>query len=182
MTLEEAKLHLRVDENEEDVYIAGLIATAREWCEGFQRRSYMPQTWELSLNQWPDKPYIALPRPPLIEVESIKYTDHEGNETVLSAESYIVDNRSEPGKVVLAYGKSWPNVRLAPVNGIIVRYLAGYTIVPDSFKQAIMLLIDHWYQNRSAVEIGSTSRIGTEAPMGTKSLLWPGRVWGGDYE
>ena len=39
VTLEEAKKHLRVEHDDEDDLIQGLITTAREYCEGFQNIS-----------------------------------------------------------------------------------------------------------------------------------------------
>ncbi|WP_096232267.1 head-tail connector protein [Thermoanaerobacterium sp. RBIITD] len=46
VSLEEAKLHLRVDGTEEDALISALISTAREFCESFTGRSLALQTFE----------------------------------------------------------------------------------------------------------------------------------------
>lgn len=65
VTLQEAKDHLRVDSDDEDLHITRLIKAARVDCENYQNRSYMPQTWELWQDAFPDKDDIVLPRPPL---------------------------------------------------------------------------------------------------------------------
>ena len=48
VSLNEAKAFLRVDSDEDDNYITSLIKTAREWCEDYQHRAYITQTWELN--------------------------------------------------------------------------------------------------------------------------------------
>jgi len=40
--------------------------------------------------------------------------------------------------------------------------------VPESIRQCIRLLVTHWYTNRSAVNVGTTS---TEIPMAAQSLI-----------
>ena len=43
--------------------------------------------------------------------------------------------------------------------------------VPQKWKQAMLLAIGHWYQNRESVSAGSLSEI----PMGAEMLLWQDR-------
>jgi len=50
VSLTEAKLHLRIDTTAEDVLISSLIKAARQYCENYQRRAYITQTWELWLD------------------------------------------------------------------------------------------------------------------------------------
>lgn len=173
ITLTLTKLHLRVDHTDEDTLISALISAAREYCEGFQRRSIAVQTWELTMDSFPLE--IRLPQPPLVSVTYIKYKDKDGSEMTLSASDYVVNSDEEPGKVVLAYGKSWPYVTLYPTGAIKVRYLAGYTteLVPLRTKQAMLLLIGSWYENREAVNIG---KVAAPVPFAVDALLWLDRV------
>ena len=100
LTLKEAKAHLRVEFDDDDLLIESLIVAAREWAEGF-----------LNL------PLVAPP----------KQDD---------------DDEDPP----------------APV-------------VPQKWKQAMLLMIGHWYQNRENVSAGSYTQI----PMGAEMLLWQDR-------
>lgn len=177
VTLQEGKAHLRVDTTDDDVLISSLITAAREYCEAFQRRAYITQMWELVLDAWPNGPEIRLPRPPLQSVVAVRYCDFSGTEYTLSPEDYIVDTKSEPGRVVLAYGKTWPAVMLYPASPIAIRFTAGYgdpASVPAKVKQAILLLVGHWYENREAVTVGSVSRA---VEFAVEALLWQDRVW-----
>jgi uncharacterized phiE125 gp8 family phage protein len=177
VSLPEAKAHLRVDGTDEDTLINTLITAAREYCEQIQGRSYITQTWELTLDAWPAEPEIRLPRPPLQSVAWVQYRDQSGIEYTLDPPAYVVDSRSEPGRIVLASGQSWPPVTLYPAGAITVRFTAGYgdaAAVPQRVRQAILLLVGHWYANREAVLIGSISK---EIEMSVHALLSLDRVW-----
>ena len=63
VTLEELKLHLRIDLDvlDEDEYLEGLIKAAREHAEDITRRAILSQTWDYMLDGWPKKNFIKLP-------------------------------------------------------------------------------------------------------------------------
>ncbi len=169
ITLAQAKAHLRVDTSDEDALITSLITAAREYCESFQNRALITQTWELVLDAWPAFP-VTLPLPPLQSVTSVKYTDCVGIETTWAASNYIVDTDDEMGgRIGLAYGITLPTTTLQPINGIRIRYVAGYGAaanVPQAVKQAMLLYIANRFENREAVDV----------PEAVHLLLWPKRV------
>ena len=53
VTLEEARVHLRVESGAEDLLIVGLIGAAREWAEVVTRRALIDTTYRLDLSGWP---------------------------------------------------------------------------------------------------------------------------------
>jgi uncharacterized phiE125 gp8 family phage protein len=53
LSLDEAKLHLRVDIVDDDELITVLIQAAREYCEEFCHRAFITQTWKLVLDHFP---------------------------------------------------------------------------------------------------------------------------------
>lgn len=63
VTLEELKLHLRIDQDflDEDEYLEQLIKTAREDVEDMTNRAIMTQTWDYFLNGFPGENFINLP-------------------------------------------------------------------------------------------------------------------------
>jgi uncharacterized phiE125 gp8 family phage protein len=163
--------------SEEDTLVEALITTAREWCEGFQNRAYVTQTWELWLDDWPCGDSIRIPLPPLQAVNSIKYYGTDNTEYTMTATDYFVDPKSEPGRVVLAYGMTWPSVTLRPANGVCVEFDAGYgdlaSDVPKRVNQAMLLLVGHLYLRREE----STEKALAEIPFGVKALLGLDRIW-----
>ena len=48
--------------------------------------------------------------------------------------------------------------------------------VPQSIKQAILLLAAHWYEHREGVADGVSPK---EVPLAVESLLWINRFMGG---
>lgn len=179
VSLAEARKHLRVDSGDEDGLIASEITAAREYCETFQGRAYVTQTWECYLDGWPAEDFIRIPLPPLQSVASVTYKDADGNvSTLVAGTDYIVDTKAHPGRVVLAYGKSWPSATLYPVNPITIRFTAGYgdaaDDVPQKMRQAMLLLIGHMHENREPVLIGSISK---ELEFTLSALLWQDRVF-----
>lgn len=175
VTLQELKTHLKLGaETVEDTLLEGLVRSAREWCEAHIRRAVATQTLELLLDYFPPHG-IVLPRPPLQSVTSIKYKDYAGTETALSASAYVVDSDSDVARIVPAYGTYWPAFVAYPVNPIRIRFIAGYTDLPRSIKEAIILKASLGYLNRDlavAAETGS-------AVDAIYSLLGPYRVFGG---
>jgi uncharacterized phiE125 gp8 family phage protein len=58
------------------------------------------------------------------------------------------------------------------INGVEIQVVVGYgaeDAVPQEYKQAILLLLGHWYENREQVTVGEVAR---EIPMGVEALLW----------
>src|SRR5678809_194962 len=95
VTLEEAKAHLRIDHDDDDVYVQGLIDAATGMVDGRYGslgRALEPQTWELVLDRFPCWPYhICIPLPPLLSVDSITYTDGDDVEQTIDSADYEVD-------------------------------------------------------------------------------------------
>lgn len=178
LSLDEVKLHLRLDTGiAEDALLSSLISAARQYCEGFQRRAYITQTWELWLDKFPDIDNIYLPWPPLQSVSSIKYYDTANLEYTLLDSNYYVDTQSQPGRLSLNYGKSWPSTALRPTNGLCITFICGYgdavEDVPVKALYAMKLLIGHYYENREAV---SQSQL-YPAPLSVDALLWQDRCF-----
>lgn len=173
VSVDEAKVHLRIDAEDEDNLLAGYLVAARQMCELVSRRAFITQTLQLSLETWPGCGYVTLPRPPFQSVTSCSYIDSNGNSHVLSSNDYIADTASEPGRVLLGYGKSWPSATLRPGPAITITYVAGYGLraaVPAIYKQAIELLAGHFYENREQV-IAVPGISLAQLPLGVQSLL-----------
>ncbi len=181
VTLQQAKTHLRIDDDQiaDDALVIGLIAAATEYAETFTRRAIMTQTWDAFMDYFPQGDSFRLAYPPLQSVASITYTDTNGDSQTFASSKYIVDNKSKPARIALAYQQDWPVTREI-ANVITVRFVAGYgndpADVPEGIRLAIMLMIGHWYENREAIVAMPSGMTFQEAPEGAKALLWNHRV------
>jgi len=183
VTVSEAKKHLRLEPEldfaAEDIYLGELITAAREYAEGFLRRALITRTYDFYLDDFPSTGAIALPRPPLQLVNTVKYVDTDGViRTLIENTDYVVDAISEPGWVVLPESGSWPEVK-ETVNAVIVRFLAGYgdagTDLLEAHKLAIRHMVAEWYEHREPVDVvrGTPMKVSRTADM----LLWPTRFY-----
>lgn len=170
VTLTEAKLHLREDGTEQDTHIEGLITAARELIEGETGRVMMAQTVRQYFDDFPeDDGTLRLAIYPARSVSSVNYLDSDGDTTVLAASSYRADVVSEPARIDPAYGTSWPET-YGVSNGVWVDVAAGYSAigtVPQGLKQAILLIVGHWFENREASVPGTMS----ELPLAVQRLI-----------
>ena len=171
----EAKSHLRVDDATDDTLIGDYIEAARQFVEAFTRRQLITATWYCYLDEFPAEDYIELNFPPLQSTNFVlKYYDVNGVQQTWAASNYSIDVASIPGRVILAYGVSWPSTRDI-YNAIQITFKAGYgdaaTAVPEALRLAMRQLISHWYENREAVSTDKQMTI----PLGVERLLWPYR-------
>lgn len=162
VTIEDARWHLRLDDSldaseiaQEDAYLQSLITTARQWCEKYTGRPIAVQTMEETFSAFPITYYLALHQKPILSIVSVIYTDTDNVSTTFAASNYIAD--LEAGCVVLKPDIAWPYFEKYRVEPIKVRYTAGFATVPETIKQAILLLVGHWYENREASIVGQAS-------------------------
>lgn len=168
-TLGEAKLHLRVDGTEEDNLIAALITAARQKAEDYTRRAFITQTWELALDSACG--VLHLPRPPVQAVETITVDG-----VAAAAENYALVSPDVLHIKVPLYA--------ANPGGVVIRYRAGYgdtsADVPQSIRQAILMLLAHMYEAREGqapqVEYEAQAGAGADMPPTVAALLRPYRV------
>lgn len=165
--LREAKIHMRLEEGEtiEDEYIEGIIIkAAREYVETITARAFLDQTWSYYLDEWPKGREILIPYPNLIWTVAdsyIKYTDSDDTETTMPTTDYVIDTDRKPGRIVLAYGETWPSATLHPRNPIRIYYDCGWTDpenVPAMLKAAILLVTSDMYENREPTLIGVSAQ------------------------
>ncbi|HLO41015.1 MAG TPA: head-tail connector protein [Phycisphaerales bacterium] len=188
ITLVEAKAHCRVDIDDDDTLINRCIAAAVDMVEKASGRALVTQTLRMSLDSFPwDNERCAhdpvrLPRPPLQSIESFEYTDSTGATQVLAPEDYQLDVDAAPGELHPAVGESWPSTQSGKINAVRITYVAGYgdaEDVPAGLKQAVLLLVGHWYENRETVAVGTISKELEQAFGSLVGSFWHGWSFGG---
>lgn len=165
ITLQETKDYLRVDFTDDDALISMLITAARQFIEKLTRRSIAVATWEMSLDEFPQGE-IIIPLPPLKTINSIAYIKGGTPQTF---SYYEVDDYSQPARLK----GEWPETDNV-LNAVKINFDAGYDTVPEPLKQAMLLLISHWYENREPVTMnGSPATI----PFTVDALVSQYKIW-----
>ena len=169
LTTAEAKSHLRVDTTADDTLIDNLVKAARESAEVYTNRFFIDTTLTLKGDKWSDIEYLF--KSPVRSISSIKYYDSDNALQTLATSVYLLDNSHQPSRVTLDEGESFPNLA-SRANAIEVVYGVGYgnaaSDVPEAIRQAVLLTVGHFYQNREDVVVG---RIASQLPMAAKYLL-----------
>jgi hypothetical protein len=105
---------------------------------------------------------IHLPRSPVQSVTSIQYYDPSGALQTLDPSQYIVDNISEPARVVPAPGTAWPSTQ-SRVGAVKVVFTAGYgnagSSVPSGILHWILLTTGTFYENREMVAVLNRGKV-----------------------
>jgi len=166
LSLEEAKLHLRVENDDDDTLIGLLITAAREAVEKFLGRMIPERRFEIVLDRYPEMPY-RFPILPVKAVESVTCFLEDGTEARLADGTFRL---SADGSLLV---DSWPDGTPRNYDALTVTVTAGTDPVPAGWKQAMLLLIGHWYEHRESVNIGNITSV---LPQGFEMLLWPDRV------
>ncbi|MBI9110287.1 phage head-tail connector protein [Maridesulfovibrio ferrireducens] len=159
VTLEEAKKHLRLSPDfvDHDDKIKLIISAARAQGEAHTHRVWNKAQFELRCHGFPSRDgVLELPLPPLCSVESVKYIDNKGVETVLPVESYQVDVDSMVGSIYPAFEQTWPEVR-AERFAVRVAFTAGYENFPPALQQWMLVRIADYYANPESVIVDTQS-------------------------
>lgn len=164
-SLDLAKLHLRVDHDDDDVLISSLINAAVDHLDGWTGvlgRCLVEQVWRQDFDAL--APCLPLQLGPVIEIVSVKYVDDRGDVQTLDPDGYRL--RSDAGGRWRLDLTSWPSSRTASVT-----YKAGFNVVPPAITTAILMLVAHWYANREAAAAGDLATV----PMAVDALVVPYR-------
>jgi uncharacterized phiE125 gp8 family phage protein len=164
----------------EDTLLATIITAARQQAEAYTRRAFVTQTWDAFLDEFPKNNFISLPYGQLQSIVTMAYSNSAGTSTPMTVTTdYLVDSSSEPGRIVLPYGLSWPSPSTYyPVNPIAIRWICGYGVtaasVPAGIRTAIKMMAADYYSARGERYIGAGSVIENKT---AEKILYKFRLW-----
>ncbi len=157
VSLSEVKLHLRVDHGDEDQLIASLITAARIHLETMLGLVFITQHWSLFLDEWPQSSSVVLPLSPVQSITRLTLYDESDGAGVINPSNYFLDALSQPARLIWrgSTTRPWPERHF---NGIEIALTAGFgaaaSDVPQPLRQAVRLLVAHWYERRDPVGLG----------------------------
>lgn len=174
VSVAEAKMHVRIDGTAEDGFISSLIITSRLHVEAALGLALVTQRWLWRFDQWPGKGAVELPLRPVQSVDAVRIHPASGTAATVSPSSYTLDGAGNPARLMPKAALPGPG---AAINGIEIEFTAGFGAaaadVPAPIRQAVLLLVAHWYENREPVVAGGQA---VPVPAMVSELLMPYRT------
>ena len=178
VTLDEAKIHLRVSQSDDDNYITSLIIAAQQNVENYCNIMFFRTTVVQRGDSWGDISSLLIS--PIkssadIALVSIKYYDADNVQITANLADFIFDKYSQPARIGMAPDFSLPSLA-GRIDAVEATYSVGTTLaskVPLALKQAVPIFIGQWYENRQEAVVGRSVGV---VPMAAQYLMNPYRI------
>ncbi|WP_411340315.1 head-tail connector protein [Sphingopyxis sp. J-6] len=171
VSLEAAKAHLRVLEDDEDDLIAALRDAAVQMVENYTGLVLQPREGEAAM-VWRAEGLpigagpVSMGCRPVREVLSVTYLDFAGAEQTVDVGTLrIVDQ----GSIAAAPGANWP---AGVAGGVVVTFAAGLDDVPPALVTAVKMFLATLYAQRETIVLRGAAG---EITAGFKMLCQPYR-------
>lgn len=161
VSLIDAKNYLKIDGNEDDGLIVRLInaAISAVMTETGYALGNMTvvQTWTCM----PCARYLELDFSPVSGITAFEYINSEGVWTAWDEGNWQTAMGLRPVRIGPKPNFLWPTIQSGALESLKVTYTvnspaAGDLLAPDALRQAVMLLVAYWYENREDVALGKT--------------------------
>lgn len=166
VTLDEIKLHCRIDLPDDDSLLQSIAAAAMRYVQTESGRQLLTATYLVPVEAW-FAGTLKLPKPPLQSVTTVNYYDPGGTLTTLDPTKYLVRTPLLlAGSIERAPFQYFPALQADRNYCVEITFVAGYGApaqVPDTLKRAILLAVDWLYENRGEVS--------AEPPMAIRALI-----------
>lgn len=174
ITRDQAKAHMRVDDDFENDLIDSFITSAVDHVDGYSGilgRCLINQPWSVSACDIYD---ICLLPFPDVSSAVITYFDSDDVEQTFAAANYSIIETVQGSRIFIKSESSIPAMFARP-DAVTVTFVAGYgeeaDDVPAPIRQALKMMVAFHYENRDMPPASSTDM----TPMGATALLAPYR-------
>lgn len=185
ITTDQATAHVRVDSEDDFLYLESIIPVAREYVDSMTGRVSASCGWKMVVDSWDSafgsdlwnrKQVIGLYRVPLVSIQSVKYYAPDATSlTTMDAADYDAITTTEPGGIYFA--GDVPEVDTTRPDAIQIEFTAGYSqpeLAPAILRHAVKMMVAHFYEQRVPIAFASASEI----PFGLRTMIENQKVGG----
>ena len=149
VSVQEMKQHLRLDHDEEDGLLAGMVVAARRHLEKRLSLAFLSARWRYRADKTPrGRAALEVPLFPLASVQQVRLYLEDGTTALADLANMQVRSAVRPAIIT---GVRIP-FAAQPAHGAEIEFTAGYgdapEDVPEQMRLAIRLLAAHFYENR----------------------------------
>lgn len=171
ISLVQMKEHLRVEHSSEDTLISAYITSARLHIEALLSKVLISQNWRINFDKLPTGKVFHLPLAPILVLNSVSFYTEQTGPNVIPPVDYTIDLDSFRPRFSLNLQRQ----NLRAFGAYELNVTAGYgpapEDVPADIRQALRLLVAHWYENREA----ATPLAREHLPYSVRTILEPHR-------
>lgn len=168
VSIDDVRAHCRAPENgDDDAELLAMTLAAAEFIGLRTGLTLSPRTVVVTMSRWPLRGRINLGVAPVRDVVSIRWTDAAGAEHDMA--DFWWRGYATGAVVGLNEGAAFGDLIARP-DAIGIEVDVGFDpdgttdgdarlALPKSLRQAILLLVGHWYGNRETVNIGNITSV-----------------------
>jgi hypothetical protein len=182
LSLEEAKVWLRLVSSREDTLVNAMCIAAQDRVEDYTGLALSEQEFEFGIYNWPDFDLVlnhvngnsfpahqpsrpsrmmVLPRSPLAEVVKIEYLDQGGDRVEVDESNYSAIIDSRPSLLTFSPDFDLPElVKSSAGERVFITFKAnlsdGDVSTLEVAKVAIRYAVSHWFNNRNPHVVGAS--------------------------
>lgn len=168
LPLADAKAHLKVEHDDEDDLIEALIGASIEAIENMTGQLFASSVFYLYADAWHSQAFTF---GPVKTITAVEYYNEANELTTLSTSSWWADLQSTPQRITFS---APPSIYSDRHQGVRITATCGHTTLPHPLKQAALMLVGHYYENRQQVVTGATP---SEVPLAVHYLTNPFRLF-----
>ena len=166
VSLAEAKLYLRIDQDDEDDLIRALVIAARLLVEAASGRMLIDQGWRIVLDRWPAGGVVR-------QVTGVRVRDAAGAAAELAASAVVLEIGADPPMLRVEQPVPPPGLSSGGIEiDLLVGFGPGPAQTPEGLRQAMLALCARWFERRGDDLDGPAARL----PAQVMALVQPHRM------
>lgn len=146
ITLAEYKAYAGITSTSQDGIIKALIPKVSDLTKSYCRRTFVDYVNDAKTEVHLGGPFLLLEEYPILSVSSVEYSPDFGKTYTTLTE--FIDYTVNISEQNIAPTSTFPTT----INGYRVTYNAGYEVVPEDLKLAVMDLLTYYLKNDMAIK------------------------------